>query len=106
MGLTPVGPPIVDTLAAGQKIHEYGVTVEPGACYRIFAIGDEGVEDLDTGLQDPSGAWVSKDVLEDSFPILNPQGPFCVRQGGRYKLLVEVAKGSGKYAVQLWKVSR
>lgn len=106
LGLVPVGAPIVDELAAGSPVHEYGVDVEPGGCYRIFAIGGRGVEDLDTGLKDPAGEWVSKDILDDAFPILNPNGPFCVRQGGRHKLLVAVAKGSGKYAVQLWKVNR
>ena len=106
MGMTPVGAPIVDSLAAGQQMHQYGVDVEAGACYRIFAIGGRGVEDLDTGLKDPSGEWVSKDILDDAFPILNPDGPFCVRQGGRHTLLVAVAKGSGTYAVQLWKVNR
>ncbi len=106
LGLVPVGGPIVETLAAGQPMHEYGVDVEAGACYRIFAVGGRGVEDLDTGLKDPAGAWVSKDILDDAFPILNPNGPFCVKQGGRHKLLVSVAKGSGSYAVQLLKVSR
>jgi hypothetical protein len=106
LGMVPVGAPMVDELAAGAPLHEYGVDVEPGACYRIFAIGGRGVDDLDTGLKDPAGEWVSKDILDDAFPILNPNGPFCVRQGGRHKLLVAVAKGSGKYAVQLWKVNR
>lgn len=106
MGMVAVGEPIVDQLAAGQRMHEYGVDVEAGGCYRIFAVGGSGVEDLDTGLKDPAGNWVSKDILDDAFPILNPNGPFCVREGGRHKLLVAVAKGSGKYAVQLWKVRR
>ena len=106
MGMSPVGPPIVESLQAGQPMHEYGANLEAGGCYRIFAIGGRGVEDLDTGLKTPSGEWVSKDILDDAFPILNPEGPFCVREAGRYKLLVAVAKGSGKYAVQLWKVNR
>jgi hypothetical protein len=106
MGMSPVGGAIIDSLSAGQPMHEYGVDVEAGSCYRIFAVGGRGIEDLDTGLKDPAGEWVSKDILDDAFPILNPNGPFCVRQGGRHKLLVSVAKGSGTYAVQLWKVNR
>ncbi len=106
LGLEPLGAPIVAQLAQGQPMHKYGASLEAGACYRIFAISDRGIEDLDTGLKAPDGSWVSKDILEDNFPILNGDGPFCVQQSGQYQLLVSVAKGSGKYAVQMWKVTR
>jgi hypothetical protein len=106
LGLAPVGEPIVDNLAQGQPMHKYGANLEAGACYRIFAISDRGIEDLDTGLRAPDGSWVSKDILDDNFPILNGEGPFCVQQTGQYQLLVSVAKGAGKYAVQMWRVTR
>lgn len=103
LGLRPLGGPLVDSLAAGQNMHEYPANLEAGSCYRVFAVGGTGIDDLDTGLRDPQGAWVSKDILDDAFPILNPDGPFCVERSGEYRLLVSVAKGSGKYAVQLMK---
>lgn len=106
LGLVPIGAPIMDQLAVGQPMHEYAAKLDAGACYRIFAIGGRGVEDLDTGLRAPSGDWVSKDILDDAFPTLNPDGPFCVREGGTYKLLVAVTKGSGSYAVQMWRVKQ
>ncbi len=106
LGLTPIGEPIVANLAQGQPMHKYGATLEAGNCYRIFAISDHNIQDLDTGLKAPDGSWVTKDILEDNFPILNGEGPFCVQQSGQYQLLVAVPKGSGQYAVQMWKAAR
>jgi hypothetical protein len=106
LGLTAMGSPVQGSQKANQPMDEYPVNLVEGACYRIFATATPSVQDLDTGLRGPDGEWVAKDTLDDNYPILKPDGPFCVEKTGTYSLKVSVARGEGSYAVQVWKVRR
>ena len=46
--------------------------------------------------------FVGHDTNEDAFPMLNPDGPFCLTRPGVYTVLVSVEKGGGHYAIQVW----
>jgi hypothetical protein len=73
-----------------------------GACYRVYATGDKGVQDLDLLLRGPDGEDVVADISHDSFPVLPPASPMCFETAGLYMLEVSVFKGGGNYAVQVW----
>jgi len=75
---------------------------EMGRCYRIFSAADRGVRDLDLAMLDPDKNVVGHDTNEDAFPMLNPDGPFCLTRPGIYTVLVSVEKGAGRYALQVW----
>ena len=72
------------------------------ACYRVYAMGDRNVQDLDLLLRGPDGQDVVADVTHDSFPVLPPHGPICFDAPGLYLLEVSVFRGGGKYALQVW----
>ncbi|MBK7582134.1 MAG: hypothetical protein IPI67_18250 [Myxococcales bacterium] len=73
-----------------------------GACYRVYAVGDRNVSDLDVLLRGPDGADVTGDVSHDAFPVTPPSGPICFDVPGLYMLEVSVFRGSGRYALQVW----
>jgi len=75
---------------------------ETGRCYRIFSATDRSVMDMDMAMLDPDKNVVGHDTNEDAFPMLNPDGPFCLTRPGIYTVLVSVEKGQGRYALQVW----
>lgn len=80
----------------------YTFYVPEPRCYRVYAVGDRGVEDLDLLLRGPDGAEVVADLSDDAAPILPPTGPICFDTPGLYALEISVFRGSGGYAVQVW----
>jgi hypothetical protein len=73
-----------------------------GRCYRIYAVGDSGIQDLDLLVRDPAGNDVIGDVSHDAWPVVPPRGPACFDAPGVYVLEVSVYRGAGKYALQIW----
>ncbi|MBK8994990.1 MAG: hypothetical protein IPM35_04455 [Myxococcales bacterium] len=73
-----------------------------GACYRVYAVGDRNVLDLDVLLRGPDGEDVTGDMSHDAFPVTPPAGPICFDVPGLYMLEVSVFRGSGRYALQVW----
>lgn len=74
----------------------------PGACYRVYAVGDRNVLDLDVLLRGPDGEDVTGDLSHDAFPVTPPAGPICFDVPGLYMLEVSVFRGAGRYALQVW----
>ena len=75
---------------------------EAGNCFRIFAIADRNVRDLDLLLRTPEGEPVAGDLTHDSWPVVPPEGPACFEQPGLYVLEVSVFSGAGRYALQVY----
>jgi hypothetical protein len=73
-----------------------------GSCYRIYAVAESGVKDLDVMLRAPNGDDVAGDLTEDAWPIVPPENAVCVDKPGVYLIEVSVYRGAGKYAVQVW----
>ena len=73
-----------------------------GRCYRAFAVGAPGVEDLDVAVNDPDGHLVIADVSRDRWPVVPPRGPLCAEQDGVYTIAIAVTRGSGPYVLQIW----
>lgn len=91
------------TQAAQDPVDRYAFEV-PAAnkCYRIYAVGDASVKDLDLLLRGPSGEAVVADVTHDAWPVLPPREPACFPIPGLYMLEVSVYRGAGRYALQVW----
>lgn len=73
-----------------------------GACYRVYAVADRNVQDLDVLLRGPDGQDVTGDMSHDAFPVTPPAGPICFDTPGLYMLEVSVFRGAGRYALQVW----
>ena len=60
--------------------------------------------DLQGVVRDPKGGPVASDHNNDRWPILNPDGPFCLVEAGTYTAEVRARQGKGKYALQIWRL--
>jgi len=83
---------------------EHGFVARAGECFRVFAVAEASVADLGVEVRDAKGLPVASDHNSDRFPILNPDGPFCLLDVGTYSLRVHARKGRGRYAMQLWRL--
>jgi hypothetical protein len=97
-----MGPATGVSVAAGAPAVEHELSLERGQCVRVFAVGDEGVTDLDLALDAPSGARLAVDGIDDRWPMLLPDRPVCVAEAGRFSIKVSARKGAGRYAMQAW----
>lgn len=102
-GMHSVTPIHLDRQAEQDPVDRYTFYVpKAGSCYRIYAVGDGSVGDLDLLLRGPDGADVVADVTHDAHPVLPPKGPICFDSPGLYLLEVSVFRGAGRYAIQVW----
>lgn len=74
----------------------------PGSCFRVYAIGGEGVTDLGVEVEDPSGQVVATDEAAGPLAAAPHREPLCVEATGVYTIEVLVTRGGGKYALQVW----
>ena len=102
-GMQPVTEVRVAEQSSEAPVDRYTFDVPAaGTCYRVYAVGANGIEDLDLLLRSPSGAPVAGDVGHDAWPVLPPGAPLCVPTAGRYQLEVGVQRGAGRYALQVF----
>ena len=77
-----------------------------GECFRVFAVAGSQLDDLDVEILDSSRKRIAFDEGDDRWPVVKPDGPFCVFEGGDHSIRVSAPHGGGRYAVQLWKLAR
>lgn len=106
-GMRPMGP-IHDGAeqSASDQPERMSFRARAGRCYRAFAVGAPGVEDLDVAIYDPEGKLMAADVSKDRYPIVPPRGPACAERDGVYTIAIAVAQGSGPWVMQVWGVDR
>ena len=73
-----------------------------GRCYRVFAVGEPTVTDLDIALIDATGHIAAADASSDRWPIVPIQGSLCLHEDQMFTIHVAVVEGSGRYLMQLW----
>lgn len=73
-----------------------------GRCYRVFAVGDPTVGDLDIAVVDEEGALAAADLSGDRFPVAPPTGFLCLRSDQLFTIQIGVMAGSGSYLAQVW----
>ena len=101
-GMVPTGPIAVGDAADTPEDHR--LEAGAGDCFRIFAVADAFVGDLGVEVISPRGNAVTWDRNGDRWPILNPDGPFCLFDAGTYTVRVRALLGKGRYAMQVWRL--
>jgi hypothetical protein len=88
--------------AGPAPVHRFAARA--GECFRVFAVADPAIEDLDLELFDARGRRVAFDEGDDRWPIVEPDGPFCGFDAGEQSISVTASHGAGRYAIELWKL--
>ncbi len=91
--VTEGGPPITTRFAAVR-----------GECYRVFAVADAGVSDLDVVVRSSRGTAVAADHGEDAWPIVQPDRPLCALEDDKLDVEVTARRGSGRFAAEIWRL--
>lgn len=102
-GLRPAAEPFSGQQRSGEPSERFRLRLEAGTCYRILAIGERRVRDLDLALYGADPELVVADASSDSFPMIPPAGLLCVEATGDYVLEVGVMAGQGRWAAQVWR---
>jgi hypothetical protein len=83
--------PVSDTFAARR-----------GECFRIFAVAEPSVADLDVVVRTSRGTPIAADHGEDAWPIVQPDRPFCALEDDTYTWEITAKRGAGKFAAEVW----
>ena len=75
-----------------------------GECYRVFAVAEPLVKDLDVIVESHHGSRIASDNSESSWPIVQPDRPFCTLEEGTVTVRVTSKNGSGRFAAEVWKL--
>jgi len=89
-------------LDAGQPPVRYSVPVRRGNCYRLFAVGAPGIDDLDVTVRSSRGSTLGSDHSEDRWPIIEPERPLCTFDDDTFTIELSARRGSGAFAAQIW----
>jgi hypothetical protein len=100
--MVPVGPAVSGDAVDSSEDHRFEAGA--GDCFRIFAVADAFVSDLGVEVISPHGRAVTWDRNGDRWPVLNPDGPFCLFDAGTYTVRVRALQGKGRYALQIWRL--
>jgi hypothetical protein len=85
------GEPVVAPLSAKK-----------GECYRVFAVAEPSVRDLDVNVRSSRGASIAADHGEDAWPIVQPDRPFCPLEDDALSIELSARRGKGKVAAEVW----
>jgi len=67
-----------------------------GACYRVFAVADATVTDLDVVVRSSRGTPIAQDHGEDRWPIVQPDRPFCPLENDAMTIELTARHGKGR----------
>jgi hypothetical protein len=94
--------PIEGAVSAGGPSVTDVFDARRGECYRVFAVADPGVTDLDVVLRSSRGSAIAADHGEDSWPIVQPDRPVCALEDDRLSVEISAKKGTGRFAAEIW----
>jgi len=97
-----VKQPFEAEVAEGKAPRSFSLQAKKGECYRIFAVGDEGIVDLDVTLRSSRGAAIAADHGEDRWPIVQPDRPVCPLEDDTLTVEIAARRGKGKVAAEVW----
>jgi hypothetical protein len=89
---------------ADEAARETKLTATSGDCFRIFAVADPAVPDLVIEVRDARGKILAGDHNNDRWPIVNPEGPFCVTRSSDLSIRVRARASRGRFAMQVWRL--
>jgi len=90
------------SVAEGQAPVTEPVRLVQGECYRVFAAAGRGVADLDVAVRSSRGVMIASDAGEDTWPIVQPDRPFCALSDDEATVEISARKGAGRFAAEVW----
>lgn len=76
---------------------------ERGDCFRVFAVGEAPIEDLEVEVSRPHGAGVVLENQNRRWVLVAGDRPFCSSEPGEFVARVSTHGGRGQYALSVWR---
>ncbi len=85
-----------------DAIDSFTVAMSKGSCYRLFAVADATIHDIDIVIL-RNGAILGTDDMAQPVAIIQGASPFCPTDDGTYGFDVKVkGEGKGAYVFGIW----
>lgn len=94
--------PIEGDVSEGSAPITTPLDAKRGTCYRIFAVAEASVTDLDIVVRSSRGAPIAQDHGEDRWPIVQPDRPFCPLENDAMVVEMTAKHGKGRAAAEVW----
>ncbi|MRG90514.1 hypothetical protein [Polyangium spumosum] len=89
-------------VAEGGAPVSFPLKAKKGECYRVFAVADPTVTDLDVVVRSSRGTSIAKDHGEDRWPIVQPDRPFCPLEDDTLTVELAARRGKGTVVAEVW----
>lgn len=99
--MTPSGEPHRGELPTEGAVRDVTHVMQPGWCYKVVAVGGEGIEDLDVRVFDGNGALIQRDTSEEPRAVVGTARPICPSVAASYRVEVRARRGAGPFALQV-----
>jgi hypothetical protein len=104
-GMTRVGDgPHEGAVAEGAAEVRLPMSFAEGRCYRLFAVGDPGIEDLSVEIRSSHGTVIASDHREDRVAVVQPDRAVCPPRADEVLVTIAAKKGRGAFALEVWEV--
>lgn len=91
---------------AGGQAARHDFAARRGECYRVFAVGEPNVFDLDVSITSSRGSRLASDTTDGTWLVLDRDRPFCSFDDDTFSAEVRADGGAGRYAVEVWRLPR
>ncbi len=95
---------IVGIIGEGEPPVEQPLRVARGACYRVIAVADAGVRELDVTVRSSRDVAVAADHSSGRLAIAQPDRPFCTFADDIFSVGFAARRGSGRFAAEVWAI--
>lgn len=103
-GMSPHGDLLRGEVGGGEPA-AFSFEARDGHCYRIFAVAEAAVVDLNVAVLGSRGSRVAGDHGRDRWLIVHPDRPFCSFGDEPFTVEVTSGEGKGRFVGQIWSLA-
>lgn len=93
--------PLEGAISEGRAPATLPLELRAGRCYRVFAVADPHVGELDVELRSSRDTLIASDHQSGRVAVVQPDRPFCALADDTARLLVSARQGSGAFALEI-----
>lgn len=93
-----------ETASPSRATHHWDA--DRGDCFRLFAVGEATIDDLEVEVERPNGDGVLLENQSRPWVVVSEDRPFCTERDGEFVARVSTHGGSGVYALSVWRGAR
>ena len=87
---------------AGKMVTTIPLLAQANHCYRVIGLAEPTITDLDIAVTDSAGKSAGEDLNDSNDAIVLEDASICFKVDDAANVNVAVARGTGKWAVEVW----